>query len=98
MGNFKYERGTFKSELMLKAISTIDDNIKSNEDGSYTVKITINDKEVDFDKFVDKIENYINETSTQKAKDLIENKYIRIIKETDKILETIKEHNELFEV
>lgn len=99
MSNFKPEHGSMEMWLVCEAIGKnhdLIDKMQKNEDGTYPVVFSVGGIELDFSLVAKRIDEQISELVTNKAMELLDERYENLIGEIMEIQERVKNQKERF--
>lgn len=94
MIDYKPKHGDMEMWLIVVAIdgdTALIDRMKKNADGSYPIKFEVGGVELDFSKIAKRVDESINRMVEEKAVELLNKKYSKLIKEIDDIQEKLNE-------
>lgn len=96
MGNFKFDPSEHHNDFMMWLVCEAmgNDIPKPNKDGN---SLEIGGAKHDFEKFVKRLEETINDMISKKAQELLHSKYQSVIDDIEKIQYKISEQDKLFE-
>ncbi len=73
------------------------EKMKKNEDGSYSVVLSVGGVELDFNRFCKRLDEATQELTMEKAKQLVDEKYSTVFDELEDIIERLEhQKKELF--
>ena len=99
MSKFEPEHGSMEMWLVCTCIGKnheLIDKMQKNEDGSYPVVFSVGGIELDFSLVAKRIDEQVSELVTNKANELLEERYGDLLGEIMDIQERIKEQKERF--
>lgn len=98
MQNYKFKHGDIEAWLIAAAIDgeqEVYDRIQRDPEGGYPVLFSVGGVELDFTKVAKRIDESIDTYVLDKAQQLLSDKYGTLSCEVDKMLEKIKEHEDV---
>lgn len=100
MNKFIPEHGSMEMWVICTALGENRElfyKMKRNEDGSYPVALSVGGVELDFNRFCQRLDEATQELAKEKAKELVDEKYISVLDEIEDIRERLEhQKKELF--